>query len=146
MPEEHGCKRAVCITNVPSRFSRVQLFVTPWAVALQASLSMGFSRLLCPWDSPGKNTGVGCHASSRGSSTPRDQKHISLVSSAARWVLDQWHCLGILYYQCLGTSVPSIPITRVQHSDAIHIPVQATEKCVKPHPYVLGERLLHERL
>ena len=20
------------------------------------------SRLLCPWDSPGKNTGVGCHA------------------------------------------------------------------------------------
>ena len=21
-----------------------------------------FARLLCPWDSPGKNTGVGCHA------------------------------------------------------------------------------------
>ena len=29
------------------------LFVTSWAVALQAPL---------PWDSPGKNTGVGCHA------------------------------------------------------------------------------------
>ena len=29
------------------------LFVTPWTVA---------ARLLCPWDSPGKNTGVGCHA------------------------------------------------------------------------------------
>ena len=27
-----------------SRFSRVQLFVTPWTVALQAPLSMGFSR------------------------------------------------------------------------------------------------------
>ena len=27
--------------------SLVQLFVTPW--------------LLCPWDFPGKNTGVGCH-------------------------------------------------------------------------------------
>ena len=26
------------------------------------------TRLLCPWDSPGKNTGVGCHDSSRGSS------------------------------------------------------------------------------
>jgi len=25
---------------------------TPWTVA---------TRLLCPWDSPGKNTGVGCH-------------------------------------------------------------------------------------
>ena len=34
-------------------FSRVWLFPTPWTVA---------SRPLCPWDSPGKNTGVGCHA------------------------------------------------------------------------------------
>ena len=25
-------------------------------------LSMGTTRLLCPWDSPGKNTGVGCHS------------------------------------------------------------------------------------
>ena len=32
--------------------SRVRLFVTLWTVA---------TRLLCPWDSPGKNTGVGCH-------------------------------------------------------------------------------------
>ena len=33
--------------------SRVWLFVTPWMVAC---------RLLCPWASPGNNTGVGCHA------------------------------------------------------------------------------------
>ena len=33
-------------------FSRVQLFATH---GLQPT------RLLCPWDSPGKNTGVGCH-------------------------------------------------------------------------------------
>ena len=32
-----------------SHFSRVRLFATP-------------ARLLCPWDSPGKNTGVDCHA------------------------------------------------------------------------------------
>ena len=38
---------------VPSHFSRVHLFVTPWTIA---------ARLLCPWDYPGKNTGVGCHA------------------------------------------------------------------------------------
>ena len=36
-----------------SHFSCVQLFVTPWTVAHQAPL---------PWDSPGKNTRVGCHA------------------------------------------------------------------------------------
>ena len=35
-----------------SHFSRVQLCVTPWTAAHQAPLS---------WDSPGKNTGVGCH-------------------------------------------------------------------------------------
>ena len=45
-----------------SHFSRVWLLVTLWTIV---------PRLLCPWDSPGKNTGVGCHASSRGSSWPR---------------------------------------------------------------------------
>ena len=39
-------------TCMLSCFSHVLLFVTPWTVAHQASLSMG---------SPGKNTGVGCH-------------------------------------------------------------------------------------
>ena len=43
----HTC---VCI---PRRFSCGQLFVTLWTIAHQ---------LLCPWDAPGKNTGVGCHA------------------------------------------------------------------------------------
>ena len=32
--------------------------VTPWIVAP--------TRLLCPWDSLGKNTGLGCHFFSRG--------------------------------------------------------------------------------
>ena len=33
-----------CCCWLLSRFSRVQLFVTPWTIALQVSLSMGFSR------------------------------------------------------------------------------------------------------
>ena len=36
-----------------SCFSCVLLFAIHWTAAI---------RLLCPWDSPGKNTGVGCHA------------------------------------------------------------------------------------
>ena len=36
-----------------NHFSHVQLFAIPWTVAS--------SRLLCPWDSPGKNTGVCGH-------------------------------------------------------------------------------------
>ena len=33
--------------------SCVRLFATPWTVP---------TRPLCPWNSPGKNTGVGCHS------------------------------------------------------------------------------------
>ena len=35
---------------------------------------------LCPWDSPGKNTGVGCHFLLQGSSRPRDRIHVSGVT------------------------------------------------------------------
>ena len=38
------------------------------------------SRLLCPWDSPGKNTGVGCCALLQGSFRPRNWTRISLTS------------------------------------------------------------------
>ena len=39
------------ILCTPSHFSHIQLFVTLWTVTLP--------RFLCPWDSPGKNTGSG---------------------------------------------------------------------------------------
>ena len=45
------------------------------------------ARLLCPWVSPGKNTGVDCHALFRGSSRPGDWTQVSHVSCAGRWVL-----------------------------------------------------------
>ena len=41
---------------VLSRFSRVWFFETPWTVCSP------LARFLCPWDSPGKNTRMGCHA------------------------------------------------------------------------------------
>ena len=47
--------------------SHVQLSATPWTTPRQAPLSM---------ESPGKNTGVGCHALLQGSSRPR-VSHIS---------------------------------------------------------------------
>ena len=68
-PLDHqGSSQAFLSKSVPNAFSNncsayawgvlsccscVWLFATPWTVALQAPLSM---------DSPGKNTGVGCHA------------------------------------------------------------------------------------
>ena len=47
-------KRVVCLC-VLSQLSRVWLFVTPWTVPPP------HPRLLCLWNFPGKNTGVGCH-------------------------------------------------------------------------------------
>jgi len=55
-----------------SRFSQTQLFATLWTVA----------RLLCPWDSPDKNTGVGCHALLHGV-FPTQGSNLSLLTSAA---------------------------------------------------------------
>ena len=55
-------------------FSCVWLFVTPWTVACQVALSIGFPRLL---------EGVAI-SFSRGSSQPRDQTHISCIG---RWIL-----------------------------------------------------------
>ena len=52
--------------------SHVQLFVIPWTPA----------RLLCPWDFPGQNTGVGCHSllqgilPTQGSNPPCIGRHV----------------------------------------------------------------------
>ena len=42
----------------------LEAWISAWmrAKSLQSCLTLWPCRLLCPWDSPGKNTGVGCHA------------------------------------------------------------------------------------
>ena len=59
-------------SSVLSHFSRVCLFETPWAVAHQAPLFM---------DSPGKNTGVGCHALFQGLFLTRDWTCVSSITT-----------------------------------------------------------------
>ena len=44
-------------------------------------------RFLCPWDSPGKNTGVGYGALLRGSNRPRNLSPASCISCMGRQVL-----------------------------------------------------------
>ena len=58
--------------------SHVQLFATLRAVAYQSPLSM---------DSPGKNTGVGCHALLQGIFLIQGSTCISYVFCIGRWVL-----------------------------------------------------------
>ena len=73
------------VCAVLSAFSRVWLFKTIWTVA---------NRLLCPWDSPGKNTGVHCMPSSKGSSWPRHQTCFSYISCIGRHVHCNWRHLA----------------------------------------------------
>ena len=63
-----------------SRFSRVRLFVTLCTVARQAPLSL---------DSPGKNTGVGCHVLLQG---------ISPTQGSNLHFLCLLHCRQVLYH------------------------------------------------
>ena len=62
---------SLTVACMPRWFSRVWLFATPWTVACQAPLSMGFSRQEywsgVPLPSPGE------------SSRPRDQTHVSCI-------------------------------------------------------------------
>ena len=57
-----------------------QLCLTLWLHGLQTP------RPLCLWDSPGKNTGVGCHFLLQGSSQPKDRTQVSPVSCTDRWM------------------------------------------------------------
>ena len=67
--------------------------VNPWTLACH---------LLCPWDSPGKNTGVGSHFLLQGIFPYRDQIHISCVSCIAgrfftHWAIGKDLCWKVLY-------------------------------------------------
>ena len=52
------------------------------------------TRLLCPWDFPSKDTGVGCHFFSRGSSQPRDRTQ---VSRTAGIFFTNWATREVIY-------------------------------------------------
>ena len=67
-------------------------FVTPWTID---------PRLLCPWDFPGKNTGVGCHFFLQGILSTQglnpsllhwqaDSLPLSHLGSPARYIADKY--------------------------------------------------------
>ena len=62
-------------------------------------LGLYLTRLLCPWNFPGKNTGVGCHVLLRGSSQPRDRTWVFCITgrffttepSGKPLLYEEWH-------------------------------------------------------
>ena len=67
------------------------VFLGMRAKSLQPRLTlcdpMDCTRLLCPWDSPGKNTGVGCHALLQGTFLTQGSNPRLLSLLHCRWVL-----------------------------------------------------------
>ena len=68
---------------VLAKLLQSRLFVTLWTVDRQAPLSMGFF----PWDSSGKNTGVGCHFLLQGIFLAQESSPCILHLLLCRWIL-----------------------------------------------------------
>ena len=63
---------------------KVKMLVTQLCLTLCDPMDCNLPGSSVPQDSPGKNTGVGCHSFLQGSSQLRDQTHISCIG---RWIL-----------------------------------------------------------
>ena len=87
-----------------SCFSRVRLCVTPVTAAI---------RLPCPWDSPGKNTGVGCHFLLQCRKGKSERKSESEVAPSCPTLSDPMDC------SLPGSSVHGIFQARVLEWGAI---------------------------
>ena len=82
--------------------NHVGLFASQWTVASQS---------LCPWDSPGKNTGMGSHSPLQGSSQPRDWTCVSCTEGRFFIV---WATREA--FHCWLTSPPNIWTNRLNGS------------------------------
>ena len=57
------------------------------SMCVSKSLQLCLTLLLCPWNSPGKNTGVVCYALLQGILRPRNQTQVSYISCLGRKVI-----------------------------------------------------------
>ena len=93
------------------------------------------TRLLCPWDSPGKNTGVGCHAL-----LPNPGWNLSLMSPAlageffTTGVTNQFSSVQFCHKSCLtlcnamDCSMPGFPV----HHQLLEFPQTQVPQCCHP--------------
>ena len=102
---------------------------------------------LCPWDSPGRNTARVAISSSRGSSQPRDQTHVSSIAYiAGRFFITRanWEALSqsvtSVAQSCLtlcdpmNRSTPGLPVHH-QLPEFTQTPVHRVGDAIQPsHP------------
>ena len=85
--------------------------VCVWIIQWCLTVTSYTARLLCPWNSPGKNTGVGCHSLLQGI-FPGQGLNLQLIMSPAlaswffttsvTWEAPLWHLLVV--YKCSDDS------------------------------------------
>ena len=76
--------------SVPHSWCECVYSVSWWCQALLRPHGLQRIRLLCPWDFPSKNTGVGCRFLLQGIFPPMDWTHVSCVSCIGTWILHHW--------------------------------------------------------
>ena len=59
--------------------------VSQSSMTLCGPMDCSLPRLLCHWNFPDKNTGVGCHSLLQGIFPLKDWTHISCISCISRW-------------------------------------------------------------
>ena len=89
---ETSWKAYVLVSDRPVLYSNEDIWVCVLSHLVMSNSMQPYvpARLHCPWDSSGKNTGVGCHVLLRGSSWSRDGTHVSYISCIGRQAL--YHC------------------------------------------------------
>ena len=84
-PAESPFQNAVRGEGKGAGRENVCVCVTQWCLTLSGFHGLWPARLLCPWDFPGKSTGVGCHFLLQG------------ILPTGRWNPGLLHCRQILY-------------------------------------------------
>ena len=99
------------------------------------------TRLLCPWDSPGKNPGVDCHAPLQGLSESGILLHIStLLESFPIWVTtDYWVEFTVMCSQAVSSVAQSCPTLRPHELQHTRPPCPSPTPGVHPNPRPLSQ-------
>ena len=63
-----------------------------------------------PWDSPGKNTGVGCHFLLQGIFPPRDRTHVSDTAGRFFTIWATGELYNYYCYKLMQTAVTAVPV------------------------------------
>ena len=93
------------------------------------------SRLLCPRDSPGKSTGVGCHVLLQGIFPIQRSTGVSYASCIGRWVLHHWCHLGSPLYWALLNANTSLVWERAEPSPSPAPPCASLCGNCRPHEH-----------